>query len=167
MLTSATRRRQRCSLHGDGIRGGDDALPRRDPLPRNSGVSAAAWPDLAEGASRLVVRVDGAVVGTWASAERNPTLRFADLDSEIPARFTRGREAIDVEIDAALLTGALDGLRLRDVEPPRALIAAAREDAWRLSRAFDKEGAPFSDEHGRSQHVTDEEFEAVVKSPPF
>jgi hypothetical protein len=71
-------------------------------LSENSGVRLRRLADLAEGRQSAVVRVDGAVVGTWASAERNPTLRFADLDFEIPARFTRGRDAIHVEIDAAL-----------------------------------------------------------------
>jgi hypothetical protein len=47
-----------------------------------------------------VVRVNGREVGTWYSAERNPSLRWAELDFEIPASFTRGRSSLEIELDA-------------------------------------------------------------------
>src|SRR5262249_22121416 len=41
-------------------------------LSTNAGVRLRRLADLAEGRQSAVVRVDGTVVGTWASAERNP-----------------------------------------------------------------------------------------------
>lgn len=66
----------------------------------NRGIRLRRLADIGAGAQAAVVSVDGRAVGTWHSADINSILRWAELDFDIPATFTGGREAVDIEIDA-------------------------------------------------------------------
>jgi hypothetical protein len=66
----------------------------------NHGVRLRRLADIGAGRQAADVSVNGQFVGHWYSADVNPTLRWAELDFEIPAAFTRGRTTLDVGIDA-------------------------------------------------------------------
>ncbi len=66
----------------------------------NHGVRLRRLADIGAGRQAADVLINGHLVGTWYSADVNPVLRWADLDFDIPAAFTRGRSSIDVDIDA-------------------------------------------------------------------
>jgi hypothetical protein len=66
----------------------------------NRGVRLRRLADIGDGRQSAVVRVNGAAVGTWFSADINPSRRWADLDFDIPAAFTAGRDRLDIELDA-------------------------------------------------------------------
>jgi hypothetical protein len=68
--------------------------------PDNRGVRLRRLADIALGRQSATVLVDGQAAGTWYTADINPLLRWADLDFDLPAALTAGREAIDVTIDA-------------------------------------------------------------------
>jgi len=70
-------------------------------LPENRGVRLRRIADLGAGRQAAVVRVDGAEVGVWSTADVNPVLRWAVLDYELPASVTEGRDALEVELDAS------------------------------------------------------------------
>jgi hypothetical protein len=69
--------------------------------PHNRGIRLRRLADIAAGRQSAVVRVDGAPVGVWHSAESNGVLRWAELDFDIPEAFSAGRGAIAVELDAS------------------------------------------------------------------
>src|SRR6185369_4449248 len=68
--------------------------------PSNRGIRLRRLADIGAGAQAADVFVDGRSVGTWYSADVNSILRWADLDFDIPATFTRGRQVVDIELDA-------------------------------------------------------------------
>ncbi len=68
--------------------------------PDNRGVRLRRLADIGLGRQAATVLVDGQAAGTWYTADVNPLLRWADLDFDIPAALTAGREAIDVTLDA-------------------------------------------------------------------
>jgi hypothetical protein len=68
---------------------------------QNRGVRLRRLADIGAGRQAAVVRVDGAPAGTWYSADVNPQVRWAELDFEIPASLTAGKDEITVELDAA------------------------------------------------------------------
>jgi hypothetical protein len=67
--------------------------------PDNQGVLLRRAYDQARGRQRAVVRVGGAVAGTWYVAESNTTLRWAERDFFIPASLTRGRASLTITVD--------------------------------------------------------------------
>jgi hypothetical protein len=69
--------------------------------PANVGVLLRRAFDQARGRQRAVVRVGGAVVGTWYVAEANATARWAERDFFIPAAFTSGRASLEIAIEPA------------------------------------------------------------------
>jgi hypothetical protein len=74
-------------------------------VPDNQGVLLRRLADLAVGPQSALVRVDGEPVGEWYTAEHNPFLRWAELDFEIPATFTSGRDTLEIEVDASRSPG--------------------------------------------------------------
>lgn len=68
--------------------------------PENDGVRLRRLADVGGGRQAAVVIVDGKTIGTWATADINPVLRWALFDFELPSSVTRGRKEIDVELDA-------------------------------------------------------------------
>jgi hypothetical protein len=66
----------------------------------NTGVRLRRLADIAAGRQSAEVRVDGRSAGTWHTPDVNPTLRFAELDFDLPPDLTRGRDALEIEIDA-------------------------------------------------------------------
>ena len=68
--------------------------------PDNRGVRLRRLADIGRGRQSATVLVDGQAAGTWYTADVNPLLRWADLDFDVPATLTAGREAIDVTLDA-------------------------------------------------------------------
>jgi hypothetical protein len=68
--------------------------------PANEGVRLRRTADIALGRQSANVLVDGHLAGIWYTPDINPTLRFADLDFEIPALLTAGRDTIRITLDA-------------------------------------------------------------------
>jgi hypothetical protein len=68
--------------------------------PENRGVRLRRLADLAGGAQTARVTVNGAFAGVWQSSEVNGTLRWAEVELEIPAGLTAGQSTLDVELDA-------------------------------------------------------------------
>jgi hypothetical protein len=66
----------------------------------NRGIRLRRLADIGAGRQAADISVDGQPVGKWYSADINPVLRWAELDFDVPDRFTRGRSSIDVDIDA-------------------------------------------------------------------
>ena len=66
----------------------------------NHGVRLRRLADIALGRQSALVSVNGTPAGTWYSADVNPVLRWADLDFELPASLTAGRDSLAIEIDA-------------------------------------------------------------------
>jgi hypothetical protein len=67
--------------------------------PDNAGVLLRRAFDQTHGRQRAVVRVNGAVVGTWYVAEANATLRWAERDFFIPKAFTAGLSNLAIAIE--------------------------------------------------------------------
>lgn len=67
----------------------------------NRGVRLRRLADIGAGAQVARVFVDGAFAGVWHTTEINPTLRFAELELELPAALTAGRSALVVDVDAS------------------------------------------------------------------
>ena len=57
--------------------------------------------DIALGRQSAAVLVDGRPAGTWYTPDVNPILRWAELDFEIPASLTSGRDALEITLDAS------------------------------------------------------------------
>ncbi|MBI3783770.1 MAG: DUF2961 domain-containing protein [Deltaproteobacteria bacterium] len=68
--------------------------------PANRGVRLQRLADIRNGRQSAVVRVNGEFAGIWSSVDINANHRWAELNLEIPAALTAGRETLDVEIDA-------------------------------------------------------------------
>ena len=60
--------------------------------PANRGVRLRRPADIALGRQSAAVLVDGRPAGTWSTSDVNAVLRWADLDFEIPASLTGGRD---------------------------------------------------------------------------
>ena len=88
--------------------------------PGNRGVRLRRLADIGLGRQSATVLVDGQAAGTWYTADVNPLLRWADLDFDVPARLTRGRDAIDVDPRRDAVADTVDGLRLHGPELRRA-----------------------------------------------
>lgn len=65
----------------------------------NSGCFLRRWYDQTNGRQRARVRVDGAEIGTWYTADANTTHRWAERDYFIPAKFIGAKATAHVEID--------------------------------------------------------------------
>lgn len=68
--------------------------------PANEGVRLRRLADIGAGAQVARVSVDGAFAGVWHTTEVNPTLRWAELELELPAALTAGRAQLTIDIDA-------------------------------------------------------------------
>jgi hypothetical protein len=68
--------------------------------PANRGVRLRRLADLGGGAQAARVTVNGTFAGEWRSTEVNATLRWAELEFEIPAGLSAGQRTLDVELDA-------------------------------------------------------------------
>jgi hypothetical protein len=66
----------------------------------NRGVRLRRLADLAGGRQVARVHVNGAFAGVWQSSDVNPSLRWAELDFELPVALTQDHSTLDVEIDA-------------------------------------------------------------------
>jgi hypothetical protein len=70
--------------------------------PANRGVRLRRLADLGGGTQAARVLVNGAFAGLWRSTEVNATLRWAELEFEIPAGLSAGESVLDVELDATI-----------------------------------------------------------------
>lgn len=66
----------------------------------NRGVRLRRLADIGGGAQAAAVLVDGRPAGTWSTADVNPILRWAELDFDIPAALTAGRDTLTITLDA-------------------------------------------------------------------
>ncbi|MCK4888182.1 MAG: DUF2961 domain-containing protein [Planctomycetes bacterium] len=67
----------------------------------NKGVRLRRRIDQKPGRHLLDVIVDGQKAGQWYFADNNPFKRWADVDFEIPAKLTAGKEMVAVELKAS------------------------------------------------------------------
>ena len=68
--------------------------------PANHGVRLRRLADIALGRQSADVFVDSKPAGTWYTPDINPIRRWADLDFELPASLTGGRDSIEITLDA-------------------------------------------------------------------
>jgi hypothetical protein len=69
--------------------------------PTNDGVRLRRRLDQASARQRADVFVDGEFAGTWYHADVNPHLRWYDSDIALHARYTRGKDRLDVVLAVA------------------------------------------------------------------
>jgi hypothetical protein len=67
----------------------------------NRGVRLQRLADIGGGTQAARVFVNGAFAGVWQTTEVNPTLRWAELDFELPEALTAGRVQVAIDIDAS------------------------------------------------------------------
>jgi len=67
----------------------------------NKGVRLRRRIDQKSGRHLLDVFVDGQKAGQWYFADNNPIIRWTDVDFEIPAKLTAGKEMVAIELKAS------------------------------------------------------------------